>query len=113
MSTLSWFPQSWATEFFAIKGVLGMVATILFIMHMARSWSQRICLSQRMRYISLLAFSVMITGAPVEQIHDGALVNYRNLGAGLCIVWMVVTSLVSIFHDAHDAPCHSHHRPSF
>lgn len=112
MLILTWFPESLTTEFYAIKGILGLIATVLLVFHMMREWRRTRCLSQRMRFISLLAFSVLITGASVEQIQQHALINYRNLGACICILWLVVAIVVSLVHDTHDAGCHRYHRPS-
>ena len=52
-----WFPQQYAAEFYATKGVLALVATLLLIVHMNLTWSTVKTRGQRLRYLSLLYFA--------------------------------------------------------
>lgn len=95
MTGVPWFPPHWAEPFYVLKGLLFLVATVLLVAHMSRTWSQTIGRGQRLRYLTLLYFSVLFTAASVEQVQQHAVVNYRNLGglvgSGLLIVTMCVS----------------------
>jgi hypothetical protein len=110
--TLGWFPQEYAEQFFIIKGLLALLSTIVYMCHMMQKWPRVECVSQQLRYISLLTFSVLITGSSVEQVHDEMLVNWRNLGAMAATVLLLVTAIVSIVHERHGRCRHSNNGSS-
>lgn len=93
---VAWFPPNLSEEFYVLKGVLGLVGTSLLLFHMARTWNYTAGLGQRLRYFTLFYVSVLITVASVEQAQQGAIVNYRNLGALGFTVLLIVTSAVSL-----------------
>ena len=96
-----WFPQHLATEFYYAKGTIALAATLLLIVHMQIVWSYVVKLGQRLRYLTLLYFSVLITYASVEQVRMGELVNSRNVAALFGMFLLVVTMVVSIREDRH------------
>lgn len=89
-------------EFFLLKGLVGLLATVLLVVHMVQTWADPLTLGRRLRYYSLLFTSFIITSASYEQIHDDALVNWRNIG-GLCAVLLIaVAAGVSVVEDHRD-----------
>lgn len=96
MMVVTWIPPEAATEFYVIEGLLFLAATVLLIAHMSRAWSETSGWGQRLRYLTLLFFSVLFTVASVEQVHQEARVNYRNIGIIIGGVLLIVTMLVSI-----------------
>lgn len=56
-----------AHAFYVAKGVAALVATILLVWHMSRTWDSISTWGQRLRYYSLLYFAVLLTEASVEQ----------------------------------------------
>lgn len=93
-----------AHAFFVIKGVIGLVAVIGLIVHMNKSWDtfdvapngRRETIGQRLRYLTLLYFAVLLSGASLEQIKDNAEISLRNIGALGGAVLLVLTVIVSI-----------------
>ena len=96
---VDWFPQQYAALFYVTKGVLALVATLLYLFHMDRAWSTLRSRGQRWRYIVLLYLSVLLTVATVEQIQDQALVSYRNLGAFVGSVLLLIAAVISLQED--------------
>lgn len=101
MNGLDWFPQEYADTFYILKGVGALVATLLLIIHMQRTWSTIGSWGQRLRYLTLFYFAVLITAASVEQTSQHADVNLRNLGAILGVVLLVVAMVVSLHESRH------------
>lgn len=95
---VAWFPPNWADEFYVLTGVISLAGTLALIAYMAVHWKLMNGYGQQMRFIALLAASVLITGASVEQINDGAVVAYRNLAAIGVATFIVFTMYVS-FRD--------------
>lgn len=96
---VAWFPQQYSEVFFLVKGILALTSTLLIILHMNWVWWKITTLGQRLRYLTLLAFSILIAGGSVEQVKDNALVNYRNLGGLAVTIMLIVAMLVSIRED--------------
>lgn len=97
-----WFPQEWSRLFFVIKGILGLIATLMLLFHMSISWGNIIrvgTLGQELRYLTLLGLSVLITGASAEQIHQHHPVDYRSLGAFILAASLIVAMGVSLKED--------------
>jgi hypothetical protein len=99
---ISWFPESWAYGFYICKGALSLLGTLLLLKNMDVEWSApAMSLGRRLRYLSLLTFAVVMTGASVEQATQDAVVNYRNLGAFVAAVVLVVAMVVSLRETRH------------
>lgn len=93
---MGWFPPEYAHEFFVAKGIIALTATCLLLSHMTTAWSQTFSPGQRLRYLALLACAVSLTGASVEQVQQDAVVNFRNVGALVAAVAILVAMVVSI-----------------
>lgn len=93
---IPWFPPGLADEFYILKGLLALVATVALVAHMVLTWDRTSGSGQRLRYFSLLYFAVLITAASVEQSHQDAVVNYRNLGAIGGVLLLLLTLYVSL-----------------
>ena len=97
--------------FYAIKGIIGLVGTILIVVHMNKSWNDldhdaagvRTGISQRMRYISWFMFVVLVAAASKEQIDDGIDISKRNVGAMFVVSFAVLTSIISIIEATRSA----------
>jgi hypothetical protein len=96
---VEWFPQEYAAVFYAVKGGLALVATLLYLAHMSRAWHRLTSRGQRWRYLVLLYLSVLLTVATVEQIQDRAFVSYRNVGALVGTVLLLIAAVVSLRED--------------
>lgn len=99
LGIVGWFPQEFAPQFYMLKGLLAVAATVLLLVHMTRRWPVLLSehrLGKRMRYLTLLAYAVLVTGASVEQVHDGSLVSYRNLGSAIVSILLLVTIIISM-----------------
>ena len=88
-----------AHEFFIVKGVIGIVATVLYLVHMAKVWPTLVYLDQQLRYLCLLSGAVLVTSASVEQVQDDALVNWRHLGAMVFVTLLLLAAVLSIVLD--------------
>lgn len=93
---ISWFPQEYAEEFYILKGLVALVAVVLFLIHMQAVWGDRMTWGRRLRYLALLYFAILLTSSTVEQIHETAPVNYRNLGGLVGALLLILTALVSM-----------------
>lgn len=83
-------------QFYYLKGVLALTATVLLILHMTNTWPTTATLGQRLRYMSLLWFSILVTYASVEQIREQASVNARNVLSLVGMVLLIVAAVVSL-----------------
>lgn len=101
---VSWFPQDHAHFFYVLKGVLAIIATVLLLLHMVRGWERIVSWAQRLRYLSLLYFAMLVAYASAEQVHQTAPVNLRNLGGLVGVALLVVAALVSL-HDERRPRC--------
>lgn len=88
-----------AHEFYVVKGVVGLIAVCLYLYHMTIVWPGLKNLAQQMRYLCLLAGAVLTTSASVEQVREGVLVNWRNVGGMGFVILLLVTVLVSLAMD--------------
>lgn len=97
-----WFPPDFYEAFFVAKGFLALVATLLVIWHMDRTWdhvTHHGTPGQRLRYYTLLGYSVLVTGASAEQISDGQFVAYRHFGGLILTVLLIIAMIVSLRED--------------
>lgn len=94
-------PQDWALEFWYVKGFVALVATVLLVIQMQRTWSTVNSSGQRLRYLSLLYFAVLVTAVSVDQVSVGDLVTWRNLGAFFGVVLLLITACVSLRERRH------------
>lgn len=99
LGSVTWFPQEYAHDFYATKGSLALVATLMVVVHMVRTWPTVVRTGQRLRYLSLLYFCALVTFASVEQVHEAETVDYRNLGGMLGCVLVIVAMAVSLRED--------------
>lgn len=91
-----WFPQEYAETFYITKGLVALVAVVLLLIHMQAVWGDHMTWGRRLRYLAPLYFAVLLTSATVEQVHETAPVNYRNLGGLLGALLLIATALVSM-----------------
>jgi hypothetical protein len=103
LGLVGWFPQEYANVLFAGKAMLGVIAVILLITHMNQHWCCISSLAQRMRYITLLAYAVLVTGGSAEQVAEAELVSYRHLGSVLVTLLLVVAMTLSLL-ERHNHP---------
>lgn len=90
--------------FFFLKGLIALITTVFVVIHMNWSWVDfdrdedriRTGIGQRMRYISWFLFIILIAGASAEQIHDGSLINPRNVAAIFVVSFATLTAIISI-----------------
>jgi hypothetical protein len=81
--------------FFAIKGIISVLSVVLLIFHMSTS-PQVIRRAQRMRYISLLGFAVVVTGKSAKQVSDNSSIQIDNAAVFIVSVFLLLTAIVSI-----------------
>lgn len=96
LTVVGWFPQQHADVFFAIKGVVAVISTIILLIHMSRSWYRLGSRAQRLRYLNLFVFAAVGSGGSLEQISESTIVSYRHLGALIAFLLLAVTSIISI-----------------
>lgn len=85
--------------FYLIKGLFGLVAVILVMYHTNQAWRyvvQHGTYGQRWRYIALLAWTILVTGASVQQFHEHAPIQSRNVGALIVILFTIGAMIISI-----------------
>lgn len=97
-----WFPQEYAHLYFVAKGVVALIATLLLIIHMNLTWdhvTHHGTPGQRLRYYTLLAFSVLVSGSTLEQIREDSPVSYRHLAVMFVMIALIIAMVVSIKED--------------
>lgn len=91
--------RPYSHDFYVAKGLVSLVGTMLLTWHMALTWHEVRRWSQRLRYLALLAAGALLTMASIEQVHDDALVNVRNVAAFGVSLLILVASAVSLCAD--------------
>jgi hypothetical protein len=95
---VDWFPQQYADAFDVVKGVLAITAVVILVVHMNVVWGHELLSpARRARYIALLVGAMTVAYASGEQIRQGAVVNYRNLGGLLFVVVTFVAAVLSVW----------------
>lgn len=102
------FPQEHARSFYTVKAVVGVIAVLLTVVHMDRTWDHLRSGAQMSRYVMLLFGTVVASAGSWEQIADGVPVELRNIGGmefliGVCVamIWSLREDLRR--HRAHHA----------
>lgn len=95
----AWFPQSWSGEFYVAKGLVGVGAVVLLLVHMSQVWPRIGTRAQRARYLLLLGFVTVVGAASTAQYDAAAPVTGRNLAGGLLALLTIPVALVSMRQD--------------
>jgi hypothetical protein len=98
------FPQQYATEFYIIKGSVGMVATGLLVLHMDRAWERMHDGSQMGRYIMLLFGTIVAGAGSYGQLKRGDDVHLQNIGGLEFLIGVIIVtvwSMVSLRNSRH------------
>lgn len=91
--------------FYAVKGILGVTSTVLLLVYMNQSWNEFdrdlhtgliVGIGQKLRFMCLFGFAVLITSASYEQIIDSVEISSRNVGGLVMICFLIFTVIVSI-----------------
>ena len=98
-SAVPWFPQEYAETFYTVKGLIALIALVLYLAHMNRAWPRLVSVAQRWRYGVLLYLAAWLATSAAEQVKDEALVNYRNLGGMVGSLLLIVAAIVSLHED--------------
>lgn len=86
--------------FYIIKGLIGVTAVGVLIVHMNRSWSTFDAsggIGQRLRYITLFYFAVFISSVSYQQVRDQVRdITLQTIGALGGIILLLITAFVSL-----------------
>lgn len=85
--------------FYLIKGILGLLGTMLVLYHTNHAWDFVVrhgTYGQRWRYISLLAWMILVTGASAQQLHENAPIQSRNIGSLFVTIFTIIAMIISI-----------------
>lgn len=85
--------------FFIAKGLVSLVATALLLFHMRAVKRGPISLDRWLRYLSLLFFAVLVTGASIDQLTSAAEISWYNVGGLVGAALLILTVCVSITED--------------
>ncbi len=94
------FPQQYSHEFYVAKGLVGLVAVVLLIVHMSQSWERTGGTGQRLRYLALLVGTVSASSASTTQFADDFPVLGLNLAGFLFVLVVALAAAVSLIEDA-------------
>lgn len=81
--------------FFATKGIVSLLSVVLLTYHMTTT-EKAMRLAQRMRYVTLLGFAVVVAGGSGRQLAEGEVIKPEHWGSLIVSIFLVVTALVSI-----------------
>lgn len=95
----AWFPQSWGPEFYAVKGLVGIVAVLVLLVHMSLTWPRVGTFAQRLRYLLLLGFVIVVAAASPAQYDSHVPVTGRNVAGFVLAGLAVPVGLISIRQD--------------
>lgn len=93
------FPQAHAHDFYVAKAVIGIVAVLITVVHMDRTWDHLRSGAQMARYLVLLFGTVIAGAGSFEQIRESAAVELRNIGGAEFLLAVVVVMLYSLRED--------------
>lgn len=92
--------------FFVLKGLIGVVAVLTILYNMNNSWAEfdrdpitgeSVGVAQRLRYITLFYFAVLITAVSTQQATDGNQpIDWRAIGAFVGVSLCLLTAIVSV-----------------
>lgn len=91
-----WFPQDHAATYYTIKGFVALAATVLCVFHMSEALREAMTIGRQLRYYALLGAAILLTSSSVEQVSEGVVVSYRNLGGFVLALLILVAMVVSI-----------------
>ena len=94
------FPQEYGHEFFGVVAIVSLISTVLLVWHMTRAWETFVSLGQRLRYLSLLAFSTLVVVAAVDQFQLESEVRLRHFGTATVLALLAVTLVVTYREEA-------------
>lgn len=86
-------------DLFVLKGIVSLVATALLLFHMRAVKREAITLGRWLRYLSLLFFAVLLTGASIDQVKSDAPLNWYNIGGLVGGSVLIVAVGVSIAEE--------------
>lgn len=86
-------------DFYIAKGLVSLVATALLLWHMRAVKRGPVSLDRWLRYLSLLFFAVLITGASFDQVMSDAPISWYNVGGLVGAALLILTVCVSISED--------------
>jgi len=93
-------PDSWTPWIIITKGCFAVIGVILLLWHMDREWSRlgelEKQLDRKLRYLTLLAYGVLQTGASTGQLTEGVELEWRHLGGLIVSALFVVTAACSL-----------------
>lgn len=90
-------------DFFAVKGLLGVTATVILVFHMIHIWGDINRWSQRLRYIALLYCAAFFTTLSTDQIQRRVEdINLRNIGGMVGAILITAAAVASLAADHMD-----------
>ena len=95
-TVISWMPDTWVEPIITLKGLIALVSVLLLLWHMTQAWCCVRSIGQKLRYLTLLAYAILVAGASLEQLHEGAMLSYRHLGSVFVTSLLVVAATVSL-----------------
>lgn len=94
-----WFPQQYAPQFYAVKGLVGILAVLIMIVHMSQAWPRIGTSAQRFRYLLLLGFVVVVGSSSTTQLGESAPVTGRNVAGFLLALLTIPVAAASMRQD--------------
>src|SRR5690349_13749092 len=92
----TWFPQQYAPQFYLTKGIIGVVAVLAILVHMSRAWPSIGSTAQRLRYLLLLGFVVVVCAASTAQYDASAPVTGRNVAGFILALLTIPVAILSM-----------------
>lgn len=89
-------PDSIDRYFFVVRGVIALVSTVAYLYHMNKVWRYIERRSQRMRYLTLLGWAILVTARSYGQAVNEATIEWYSLAAFGLTTLLLVTAIVSI-----------------
>jgi hypothetical protein len=105
-AAIAWVPDSWIEPIIMIKGLIALASVLLLLWHMTQAWCCVRTFGQKLRYLTLLAYAILVAGASLEQLNEGIVLSYRHLGSVAVTSMLVVAAVVSLreTRDGHNHP---------
>lgn len=89
-------PDSIDRYFFVVRAVVALVSTIAYLYHMNKVWSHITRWSQRLRYLTLLGWAVLVTARSYGQAVNEAAIEWYSIAAFGLTTLLLITAIVSI-----------------
>lgn len=88
----------WVAEFYLLKGMISLTATVLLVMHMVTVWDSLTSTARQARYLTLMMGGALVTFNSIADVSNNS-IEIKNMGFMVFAVALLVSAVLSIRDD--------------